>query len=61
MSGFRRLLALCHALTAPGVWRYQTRDNVLLWSEKQVNNRIGECTDPFKVEGKDYQIKFVFN
>lgn len=49
--------ALCHSVSVPVDTPHNTGDQVLLYREKQVNNRIGEWVEPFIVKGCGLQWK----
>ena len=52
--------ALRHAVPPAADVTYERNDKVLVWREKQVNNRIGEWVGPYPVDDWDPDKKLVF-
>eukprot|EP00171_Calliarthron_tuberculosum_P023746 IDg23746t1 len=59
MGSLRISRALRHAIPASADTSYEPGDQVLVWREKQVNNRIGEWLGPFIVHSFEPEKKLV--
>eukprot|EP00171_Calliarthron_tuberculosum_P022450 IDg22450t1 len=60
MGKLRIARALRHAIPPAADISYEPGEQVLVWREKQVNNRIGEWMGPKTVHGFDPERKLVY-